>query len=543
MNHRLLLRVTAPAVAVGLLLFAACFASVRYMNQLQSNLAAVVSDSAASMEAAQELQICVRQLRFHTLMYLMEPRKERRKEFLDKILDDEQRFEQALDTADRVSRGADESECVRKVRTAYEDYQKDQETLRKEGKLEGLLKDYPKINDEHPIKVVVDPCHDLVGITKAKMDKTVRDSQEVRREGFLAMLVLGLAGPIGGLVTGFGVARGLRRSIYRLSVRVQDIAERLDQGRTNGTAHSPSGPHLFSEDVGSVNVVADGDLHSLDRQMQHIVTKIEGVAARLQQQQRELVRAEQLAAVGQLAAGVAHEIRNPLTGIKMLVEAALRSEPADGPVAAGETVAPCRLLNGEDLRVIHGEITKLEKTVQGFLNFARLPAPQRSPCDLRDLVREARDLVRGRAEHQCVDVSIHVPNEPVTAAVDRGQIGTVLVNLLLNALDATPVTGRVDVVLDQPPSGTVRLTVSDTGAGIPEAVLGRLFTPFVTSKPAGTGLGLSLSARILEEHGGAISGGNRPEGGARFVLTLPVANSALAPEYRDERTRLHGGLL
>src|SRR5205085_7304414 len=124
-----------------------------------------------------------------------------------------------------------------------------------------------------------------------------------------------------------------------------------------------------------------------------------------------------------------------------------------------------------------------------------------------------------------VELTVQVPEQPVIAALDRGQIGTVLVNLLLNALDALPGGGRVEVRLDRPDGGTVRLAVADSGAGIPDRVLSRLFTPFVTTKTTGTGLGLSLSARILEEHGGAITGGNRPEGGARFVLTLPLSET------------------
>src|SRR5207248_3023380 len=167
-----------------LLLFAACIASVRYINRLQTNLATVVSDSAASMEAAQELEIRVRQLRFHTLLYLMEP--------ADKVLKqidaDHAHFEEALDTADHVSRGADEKECVRKIRFEYDRYRKDQEALRKEGKLDTLVKDYPKINETHPVATVVGPCQELVTITKARMNKTVKDSQEVRDEGSLAML-------------------------------------------------------------------------------------------------------------------------------------------------------------------------------------------------------------------------------------------------------------------------------------------------------------------------------------------------------------------
>jgi signal transduction histidine kinase len=236
---------------------------------------------------------------------------------------------------------------------------------------------------------------------------------------------------------------------------------------------------------------------------------LEAVAGRLQQQQRELLRTEQLSAVGQLAAGVAHEIRNPLTGIKLLVEAAARQKNP-------------RPLDAEDLRVIHGEVAKLEQTVQNFLTFARLPAPLRAPCDLREVISQASELVRGRAGQQHVEVVVESPEVPVVVPVDRGQIGTVLVNLLLNALDATSKGGRIEVVLEPPANGAVRVVVSDTGSGIPEAVLGRLFTPFVTTKSTGTGLGLSLAARVVEEHGGAVSGGNRPEGGARFVLSLPA---------------------
>src|SRR5262249_58289543 len=119
---------------------------------------------------------------------------------------------------------------------------------------------------------------------------------------------LGLAGPVGGLIVGYGLTRGLKKSIYRMSVRVQDMAQHLDR------------------DLGSVSLVADGDIETLEKQMKFIVGKVELAAAELRRQQRELLRTEQMSQVGQLAAGVAHEIRNPLTGIKMLVEAALRPQ-------------------------------------------------------------------------------------------------------------------------------------------------------------------------------------------------------------------------
>jgi signal transduction histidine kinase len=226
---------------------------------------------------------------------------------------------------------------------------------------------------------------------------------------------------------------------------------------------------------------------------------------RLRRQHWEMLRAEQLAAVGQLAAGVAHEVRNPLTGMKLLVEAAQR---------------PGGALNDEDLRVIHGEIVRLAETVQHFLNFARLPAPKRQVCELRTLVGPPLDLVRPRARSQGVAIEVIEPGESLPVDVDAGQIHQVLVNLLLNALDAMPRGGRLTLTLGTD-GDHCHLSIRDTGPGIAPEMLPRLFTPFASTKPTGTGLGLSLARRIVEEHGGRIAGGNHPEGGACFEIVLP----------------------
>jgi signal transduction histidine kinase len=252
-----------------------------------------------------------------------------------------------------------------------------------------------------------------------------------------------------------------------------------------------------------------GDLQQLDQQLQHVVRRIEDAAQNIQRQQQEMLRAEQLSAVGQLAASVAHEVRNPLTSVKLLVEAAHRTRDR-------------RPLTDEDLGVIYQEIERLEQTVQSFLDFARPLTLIRQVADLREVIGQAVELVRAKARQLGTTIDVRVPDGPALAEVDRGQWCTVLVNLFLNALDAMPLGGLLDVVLEDGPEG-LELRVCDTGSGISPAMMARLFRPFASSKATGTGLGLSICKRIVEEHGGTIHGGNRPRGGACFTLTLPAA--------------------
>jgi signal transduction histidine kinase len=488
MNRKILLQVTAPAIIIGLLLFGTCLMSAWYLDQLQTNLSNILYQNVASLDAAQQLEIELRQLRFHCFLYLISPQAD----LLDEIHADDQRFEGELTRARAAATLPIEHDLIREIDEGYERYRKEFEKTRAEVARAGPHRDLQQMAYGNPVRHIVDPCRKLLRLNEDIMNGTFQESSRISQRLRLVMLFLGLGGPVGGLILGYGIARGLSRYLYQLSVRVQDMAQRLEL------------------DVASVSLAADGDIGHLDKQLQHVVQRVEEVAERLQRHQRELLRAEQLAAVGQLAASVAHEVRNPLTAVKMLVEAALQ----------GRTRKP---LQEEDLRVIHGAVASLEQTVQSFLDFARLPTPRRSAGDLRDVVSQAVELVRARARQQAVQTEVRCPERPVPGNVDHGQLGTVLVNLFLNALDAMPQGGRMTVELKVSGRTGAQLTVADTGPGIPAEMNGRLFTPFASSKPTGTGLGLSLSRRIVEEHGGRLTGGNRPEGGACFTIFLPAS--------------------
>jgi signal transduction histidine kinase len=488
MNRRILVQVTTPAVLIGLLLLGSCFAGAWYVSRLQSNLSRVLAENVTSQKAAQDLEIHLRELQYHSFLFLMDPTRERR----EKIDDDHKEVEISLQETEASAHTPKQEHLVREIKEKYKKYNSDIYARIDKAVAAGTLSDLVKMADEHRLKEVVRPFQELLELNQKMMDEASEQSERVARQAKWTMLLIGLLGPAGGVLAGFGIARGISRSIYQLSVRMRDMAQSLEQ------------------DVASVSIEADGDLQTLDRQLQHVVGRVEEVAERQQRHQRDMLRAEQLASVGQLAAGVAHEIRNPLTAIKMLVEVALRSENR-------------KPLQPEDLRVIHAEIARLEQTVQGLLDFARLPAPQRHECDLRQIVTEATELIKARSRQQRVEIAVRCPAYDVAASVDGAQLRTVLVNLFLNALDAMPRGGRLEVSLEETSAGGVRLTITDTGTGIAPEIATRLFTPFTTTKETGTGLGLSISRRIIEEHGGQLLAANRPEGGAGFTINLPGA--------------------
>jgi two-component system sensor histidine kinase HydH len=166
----------------------------------------------------------------------------------------------------------------------------------------------------------------------------------------------------------------------------------------------------------------------------------------------------------------------------------------------------------------------METCIQTFLDFARPPVSERHRRDLLPVVRRALTLAEVRARRQQVTLSATLPPGPVDLDIDAAQVQQVLLNLLLNALDALPQGGtiRVEVWPATTEKPTVEVAVRDSGPGIAPRIRERLFEPFVSSKETGLGLGLSISRRLIEAHGGTISGENAPGGGALFAFTLPV---------------------
>ena len=257
-------------------------------------------------------------------------------------------------------------------------------------------------------------------------------------------------------------------------------------------------PRVFDKD----------EVHFLDEIAFVITLAIQRKETELRRREQETLRAEHLATVAQMATGVAHELRNPLTAVKMLVQAGREGGPGGLPA--------------EDLEYIEQEIRRMERCLQSYLDFARPRKPERRAMDLADLVDRTLALVQPRAAQQRVELRFARPAAPVVADVDWEQIQQVLINLAFNALDAMPRGGTLETEIQANEPGTIALRVLDTGPGMTPQVLAQMFQPFFTSKETGTGLGLVISRRIAEEHGGNLTATNRPEGGACFELSLPA---------------------
>ena len=242
----------------------------------------------------------------------------------------------------------------------------------------------------------------------------------------------------------------------------------------------------------------------------------------------QLIRSDKLASLGTLVAGIAHEINNPLGIIAAYSEALLdrSGEKTLSTVKAFEDFP-------EYLKTIHNEIFRCKTILKSLLEFARPSGGTFREIDINELIKEVLLLLQHRTARLKHTLKLDLDREVPKIYADAGSLRQLMMNLLLNAIYFTPEGGSIfiktepDTVPREDAAGAcpsrVRLSVRDTGAGIPGNLLGKVFDPFVTTKPVGegTGLGLTICHKIVEEHGGAIDVESEPGKGATFIITLP----------------------
>jgi C4-dicarboxylate-specific signal transduction histidine kinase len=341
-----------------------------------------------------------------------------------------------------------------------------------------------------------DLFHEFGRLARQDAERALADTE--RHVGRLAHVLVwtSIAGAVASLLVGFLWARRITKPIYELEVQVQSASERTRIKVAPGRA----------------------GLEALGEQVQALVAKLEETDAALAEHRQRLIQSEKLSAVGELAAKLAHEVLNPLAGMKAAIQLLARQ----GGTAPGAEVL-------ETAENLNREITRVEGLVRRLVNFSRPLTPHVELAEVGTLIDSAVEVAQPVLRRHAVTLERRDAPDLMPVEVDPLLFTQVIVNLLVNAAEAMSTSGgcveltaRRTHVLGH---DEIAIRVADQGPGIAEGHLAQMFKPFFTTKPDGHGLGLAVSQNILLEHGGRIIVENRPaaEGrGAAFEVQLPV---------------------
>jgi two-component system sensor histidine kinase HydH len=485
MKIRFFARMTWPILTLSLLTLGGGILAAWLVYHSQKDAFNVLARNAASMRAAEELVIALRDMRHELHLFLIT----KKRSHLDALPYRE--IDKWLKEAERMAVTEKGQQLIGRVRKGYDRFFADFQDLRNNPQVQ--TEHIRQLADKVLTNEILQPAQEYLDSNEVEIDARKEEYKLVTYRIVLGLVLLGICGA----ASGFGISWAISRSIVRLSVPIRDAAGKLN------------------EIVGPITLSARWGLDELEGVLRTIAERIGAVIERLQQSEREARRAEHLAAVGQMAAGIAHELRNPLMPIKILVQSAADRHPSPG-------------LDGRDLAVLEQEISRLERSIQTFLDFARPPQIEKRTFEARAVLEQIIQLLEARAERQGVRIERCFPNEPLWIQADVGQFRQVVLNLLLNALDAVSRGGTIQLELHKESGNWLKFSVADSGCGLPPGLGAQIFEPFVSTKETGLGLGLSICKRIIEAHEGEIQAATRPEGGTVFTVRLPCLVSELA---------------
>ena len=279
-----------------------------------------------------------------------------------------------------------------------------------------------------------------------------------------------------------------------------------------------------------VRVTSNDEIGTLAVSFNRMASELRAREGALREAHAKILQSEKLAAVGQLGAGIAHEVKNPLAGILGCAQLSLRKAERGTPLE-------------KNLLLIEKETKRCKTIIENLLKFARQEKTVLEPIEVNRVVEDAVAIVRHQLELQRVKIREELADDLPMVRGHADQLQQVLMNLMINAQDAMEGRpGTVTITTGRPDADRIEVRVMDTGPGIPKEIQGKLFEPFFTTKPRGkgTGLGLAVTYGIVKDHGGEIRVESEPGHGATFIITLPVAESDETPRTAPSGTAPNG---
>ena len=363
-----------------------------------------------------------------------------------------------------------------------------------------------------PMLAAYAPVGDL-GLWAIVQIPKARAFEAARRLVTRSLLIAGIV-CLGALALVFLFASSLTRSLVALT----RATEQIGQGQFGVQVETAGG----------------GEIGALAMRFQRMTEELSAREKALKDANMRLMESEKMSALGQLGAGIAHEVKNPLTSIRGYAQMGQRKLPGDHPMS-------------EYFKTIEKETERSLEILKNLLRFARQETAEMSVIDLNAVVSDTVKLVTHQLMMKDVKVEARLCDRPLHVTGNANQLEQVLLNLCINAGDAMEGKGEgtITVFTDIVGEGTARIRVTDTGSGIPPEVVSKIFDPFFTTKPVGkgTGLGLSVSYGIVKEHKGEIAVESRVGQGTTFTIRMPLAQApadaaeAPAPQ-REKRVRI-----
>ena len=467
------------------------FLIISYIYQLQDETTALIEQNVRSARTAKELTLSLYDIRAASLTYLFDRSPERIAALDSKQSD----FILLLDEAKHSATTEEEKNLLQQISALFSNYQQT---------LTNALELHRKGYVSQPNALIVHASQDLIKTidektstfisinetAQAAYEQTIRKNDNIIRT---AMYALGSGGIVLGLVLGWLIARIILSPIYKLVLKVRDAAG--------------------GEMVEHIKMSRGKELEELDLHINRMIGRINQAHEDLEKNRELLEKSSKLAAIGKIAPALAHEIRNPLTAIKMLIYAMMQEPNVNEE-------------KRHDLEIITHEINRVEGFLQNFMKYARPAKPQMRMVSIIPVMRETLDLMQPRFRQNNITLTETHQHENLRIKADPDMIKQIILNLVLNAVESMGQDGELNVTTQVDATDTenqvFQISISDTGPGIPEDIRDSLFDPFVKRKDQGVGLGLSISQRIAELHHGWISAVNNNGKGATFTIHLPM---------------------